>query len=109
MEESYQSRYLAYEKLLADQIKSQLLLQQFSVDLANDGADGWFKLSEYPYDLAIIDALQYQWPQSDELVQEHIQWALLQQQKKSLLQQNLLSRQTDRLVRVIQKGLPRDA
>ncbi|EHR42174.1 response regulator transcription factor [Alishewanella jeotgali] len=43
------------EKLLAEQIKSQLLLQQFSVDLAVDGADGWFKLSEYPYDLAIID------------------------------------------------------
>ena len=43
------------EKLLAEQIKSQLLQQQFSVDLATDGADGWFKLSEYPYDLAIID------------------------------------------------------
>lgn len=43
------------EKLLADQIKAQLLLQQFSVDVAVDGADGWFKLSEYPYDLAIID------------------------------------------------------
>ena len=43
------------EKLLAEQIKGQLLLQQFSVDLATDGADGWFKLSEYPYDLAIID------------------------------------------------------
>lgn len=43
------------EKLLAEQIKSQLLLQQFSVDVAVDGADGWFKLSEYPYDLAIID------------------------------------------------------
>jgi epoxyqueuosine reductase len=66
-------------------------------------------LGNAPYDLAIIDALQHQWPQSDELVQEHIQWALGQQQKKSLLQQNLLSRQTDRLVRAIQKGLPRDA
>lgn len=43
------------EKLLAEQIKNQLLQQQFSVDLAVDGADGWFKLSEYPYDLAIID------------------------------------------------------
>lgn len=43
------------EKLLAEQIKDQLLQQQFSVDLAIDGADGWFKLSEYPYDLAIID------------------------------------------------------
>lgn len=43
------------ENLLAEQIKSQLLQQQFSVDVATDGADGWFKLSEYPYDLAIID------------------------------------------------------
>ncbi|WP_333608510.1 response regulator transcription factor [Arsukibacterium sp.] len=43
------------ENLLAEQIKSGLLQQQFSVDLAHDGADGWFKLSEYPYDLAIID------------------------------------------------------
>lgn len=43
------------ESLLADQIKNELLQQQFSVDLAIDGADGWFKISEYPYDLAIID------------------------------------------------------
>lgn len=43
------------ENLLAEQIKTGLLQQQFSVDLAHDGADGWFKLSEYPYDLAIID------------------------------------------------------
>ncbi|RVT47881.1 tRNA epoxyqueuosine(34) reductase QueG [Rheinheimera sediminis] len=66
-------------------------------------------LGNAPFDLAIIEALQQQQPQSDELVSEHIQWALLQQQKKSLLQQNLLSRQTDRLIRAIQKGLPRDA
>ena len=43
------------EKLLAEQIKNDLLQQQFSVDLAVDVAEGWFKLSEYPYDLAIID------------------------------------------------------
>ena len=66
-------------------------------------------LGNAPYDLEIVETLQQQLPQSDELVSEHIQWALGQQQKKSLLQQNLLSRQTDRLVRVIQKGLPRDA
>jgi len=66
-------------------------------------------LGNAPFDLAIIEALQQQLPLSELLVQEHIQWALWQQQKKSLLQQNLLSRQTDRLVRVIQKGLPRDA
>ncbi len=66
-------------------------------------------LGNAPFDPAISDALRHQLPFSNELVSEHIQWALLQQQKKSLLQQNLLRRQTDRLVRVIQKGLPRDA
>ncbi len=43
------------ESLLAQQIKEQLQQQQFSVDVAADGEEGWFKLSEYPYDLAIID------------------------------------------------------
>lgn len=43
------------EVLLADQIKNHLLQQQFSVDLSHDGSDGLYKLTEYPYDLAIID------------------------------------------------------
>ena len=43
------------EMLLAEQIKNHLLQQQFSVDLSHDGVDGFFKISEYPYDLAIID------------------------------------------------------
>ena len=43
------------ETLLAEQIKHQLVQQQFSVDIAQDGDDGWFKLAEYPYDLAVID------------------------------------------------------
>jgi two-component system response regulator PhoP len=43
------------ETLLAEQIKHQLVQQQFSVDIAHDGDDGWFKLAEYPYDLALID------------------------------------------------------
>lgn len=43
------------EVLLAEQIKNHLLQQQFSVDISHDGSDGFFKLTEYPYDLAIID------------------------------------------------------
>ncbi|MDX1538434.1 response regulator transcription factor [Arsukibacterium sp.] len=43
------------ETLLAEKIKQQLIQQQFSVDIAQDGDDGWFKLAEYPYDLAVID------------------------------------------------------
>ena len=43
------------EVLLAEQVKNHLTQQQFSVDVSHDGADGFFKISEYPYDLAIID------------------------------------------------------
>ncbi len=43
------------ETLLAEQVKNHLTQQQFSVDLSYDGTDGFFKISEYPYDLAIID------------------------------------------------------
>lgn len=43
------------EQLLANQIRNHLTEQQFSVDMAFDGRDGDFKISEYPYDLAIID------------------------------------------------------
>jgi two-component system response regulator PhoP len=43
------------EQLLAAQIRDHLLQQQFSVDVSSDGADGLFKITEYPYDLAIID------------------------------------------------------
>lgn len=43
------------EVILAEQIKNHLLAQQFSVDLSHDGSDGLYKITEYPYDLAIID------------------------------------------------------
>lgn len=43
------------ETLLAEQVKNHLMQQQFSVDLSHDGSDGFFKISEYPYDLAIVD------------------------------------------------------
>lgn len=43
------------EVLLAEQVKSQLMQQQFSVDLSHDGSDGLYKIMEYPYDLAIVD------------------------------------------------------
>ncbi|KKK76353.1 hypothetical protein LCGC14_2864510, partial [marine sediment metagenome] len=42
---------------------------------------------------------------STALVKEHIDWALEQQQSK---QQKLL-RKTARLIRIVEKGLPRDA
>jgi epoxyqueuosine reductase len=54
----------------------------------------------------IIDALEAAYDKSSELVREHIRWALEQQQQK---QQTGNERQTQRLIRVVEKGLPRDA
>lgn len=53
----------------------------------------------------IVDALTTTRDDSTELVKEHIDWALEQQQSK---QQKLL-RKTARLIRIVEKGLPRDA
>lgn len=66
-------------------------------------------LGNAPYQTAIVDALRQALPEASPLVAEHIQWALVQQQQKQQLQSNLLNRSTERLVRIIHKGLPRDA
>lgn len=66
-------------------------------------------LGNAPYQREITDALQQARPDSSALVAEHIDWALAQQKRKSWQAGNLLPRATERLVRIIQKGLPRDA
>lgn len=66
-------------------------------------------LGNAPYQSDITDALQHARADSSALVQEHIDWALAQQKRKSWQASNLLPRATERLVRIIQKGLPRDA
>ncbi|MCL1114373.1 tRNA epoxyqueuosine(34) reductase QueG [Shewanella basaltis] len=43
----------------------------------------------------------------DDMVIEHIDWAITQQQQKA--PQDAISRKTQRVIRAIQKGLPRDA
>ncbi|MBQ4833873.1 tRNA epoxyqueuosine(34) reductase QueG [Pseudoalteromonas sp. MMG010] len=54
---------------------------------------------------AIISTLQARLADADELVAEHIQWALTQQYNKQPKQ----LRKTARLIRIVEKGLPRDA
>lgn len=66
-------------------------------------------LGNAPYQPEIIATLKQALPTATPLVAEHIAWALQQQKQKSYLVQNLLPRSTERLVRIIQKGLPRDA
>ncbi|MFN3709681.1 MAG: tRNA epoxyqueuosine(34) reductase QueG [Alishewanella aestuarii] len=66
-------------------------------------------LGNAPYQPEIVATLKQALPTATPLVAEHIEWALQQQKQKSYLAQNLLPRSTERLVRIIQKGLPRDA
>jgi len=40
---------------LADNLKTLLQQQHFSVDVSHDGEDGLFQITENPYDMAIID------------------------------------------------------
>ncbi|SNY52750.1 epoxyqueuosine reductase [Arsukibacterium tuosuense] len=66
-------------------------------------------LGNAPYQSEITDALQQAKAHCSVLVAEHIDWALAQQKRKSWQAANLLPRSTERLIRIIQKGLPRDA
>ena len=61
-------------------------------------------LGNAPHSPEILQALQDY--RGDALVQRHVDWALEQQQQKAA---QVLSRAQQRLVRIIQVGLPRDA
>ncbi|WP_088331256.1 tRNA epoxyqueuosine(34) reductase QueG [Lacimicrobium sp. SS2-24] len=63
-------------------------------------------LGNAPYSMAVIQALEAAWASASELVQEHIEWAL-EQQLKQQPAENV--RHHQRLIRVVEKGLPRDA
>jgi epoxyqueuosine reductase len=92
------------------------------------GFDSWQRniavaLGNAPYQEAIVNALRQKLASSSELVCEHIEWAIMQQlNKKEVIevshpninnagdksaQKN--ERLTARLIRSIEKGLPRDA
>lgn len=66
-------------------------------------------LGNAPFQTKIIEVLTTALEDATPLVTEHIHWALQQQKQKAWQQANLLPRATERLVRIIQKGLPRDA
>jgi epoxyqueuosine reductase len=61
-----------------------------------------------PYSTDNIAVLEQYQEHPDLLVREHIIWAL-QQQREKQHQSVLQSRQQQRLIRIIQLGLPRDA
>ncbi len=61
-----------------------------------------------PYSQDICQALQARLGES-ELVDIHIHWALQQQQQQKQLSQITRNTKLERLIRIVQKGLPRDA
>ena len=67
-------------------------------------------LGNAPFDIAIITALEQKLSTATTMVAEHIQWALKQQHsQQSLNNNNANTRLNARLIRSIEKGLPRDA
>lgn len=65
-------------------------------------------LGNAPYSEEILNVLVENQQHPDPLVLEHLQWALAQQRLKQLQQQKE-NRQQQRLIRIVQLGLPRDA
>lgn len=77
------------------------------------GHERWLRniavgLGNAPYDVAVEDALRARQGEVSALVDEHIEWALAEQARKKALAE-APSQQVKRLVRVVEKGLPRDA
>lgn len=64
-------------------------------------------LGNAPYAAEVIDCLENY--RGDAMVQRHVDWALVQQRQKAEAAAVALSRAQQRLVRIIQVGLPRDA
>ncbi len=78
------------------------------------GHDCWQRniavaLGNAPFNQQIVDALEQKKTTASDMVREHIDWALAQHTKKQAEQDSQQSRLTSRLVRSIEKGLPRDA
>lgn len=65
-------------------------------------------LGNAPADATIVKALESGMGRVDSMVDEHIQWALAQQAAK-LAAPVEPNRQQQRLIRIVEKGLPRDA
>ena len=67
-------------------------------------------LGNAPFSAAIVEALENQLNDATVMVAEHISWALKQQQNKQVQAAKLPNeRLTARLIRTVEKGLPRDA
>ena len=104
------------------QLKNKDLLELFDWDeptflkntegspIRRIGHERWLRnlavgLGNADFSPSIINALESKHESSSQLVKEHIEWALEQQNNKQREQ----LRKTQRLIRIVEKGLPRDA
>lgn len=107
---------------IREQLKSKDLLTLFSWDEATFlkntegsairriGIERWQRniavaIGNGDYSKAAVDALQERKKTASVLVCEHIDWAITQLESKA----NRISNKTKRLIRIVEKGLPRDA
>ncbi|MDP2562064.1 tRNA epoxyqueuosine(34) reductase QueG [Psychrobium sp. 1_MG-2023] len=71
------------------------------------GHERWLRniavaLGNAPYEEAIVQALKDKREEVSELVQEHIDWAIAQQQEKT----NSINRKTLRMLKAVERGMP---
>ena len=103
--------YKSYHKTLFAWSESEFLRKTEGSAIRRIGYQSWQRniavaLGNAPYDEDIIAALREKALTAESMVLEHINWAVAQQQQKQPLENEGL---TQRLIRVIEKGLPRDA
>ena len=80
------------------------------------GHERWLRnisvaLGNAAYSTEIVEALETKFVETTEMVQEHITWALQQQQTKAnnIIPVLQIDKTKDKLIRMVEKALPRDA
>lgn len=93
--------------------EEEFLAQTTGSPIRRIGYENWMRnlavgLGNTRFSLVTVQALQSKLNKISNLVDEHIEWALQQQEKKQLPQTGQ-SRQLKRLIKAIDVGIPRDA
>jgi epoxyqueuosine reductase len=113
---SPETDFAARQELLAPELlmlwqwsETRFLQQTEGSPIRRIGFEKWQRnlavaLGNAPYSSAIVSALADQRDTSSALVQEHITWALQEQERKRTLSPRSLK--TERLIRCIDKGMP---
>jgi len=117
-EQDFQARHqLDHQQILAlfDWTEQEFLDRMQGSPIRRIGYQSWQRnlaiaLGNAPFDEVHIETLTSKLATADEVVSEHIEWALEQQNLKKLQQENTTNKRlTARLIRSVEKGLPRDA